>query len=79
MSEWKEEQLYNVVLELWPIGEVTPEELYFKKEIDCGMSQPEDRVDYPVYFYEHESGEALILDEVATSLPKIKRLFVGQW
>jgi hypothetical protein len=42
------------------------------------MSQPEDRVDYPVYFYEHESGEALILDEVATSLPKIKRLFVGQ-
>ncbi len=38
--------------------------ILIKNEIKCGMSQPKDRIDYPMYFYEHESGEALILDEV---------------
>jgi hypothetical protein len=37
LSKQKEEQLYKVVLELWPIGEVVLEELHFLLEIDCGM------------------------------------------
>jgi hypothetical protein len=41
-------------LKLWLLGEVTPKELYFLKEIDVGMLQrPEDKIDYLVYFYEH--------------------------
>jgi hypothetical protein len=32
LSDEEEEQLYNVVLELWPIGEMALEELYFKKK-----------------------------------------------
>jgi hypothetical protein len=34
------------------------------------MLQPKDKVDYPVYFYEHQSKEALILDEVANIIAK---------
>jgi hypothetical protein len=37
LSEQNEEQLYKVILELWPIGEVVPEELHFLLKIDCGM------------------------------------------
>ncbi len=46
------------------------EELYFLKEIDCGMLQLEDKVDYPVYFYEHQPRETLILDEAADIIIK---------
>ncbi len=49
-------------------------ELYFLKEIYCGMSQPEDKVDYPVYLYEHELGEALILDEATDIIVKDKKI-----
>ncbi len=70
----KEEQLYNVVPELWPIGEITSEKLHFLKEINCGMLQPEDIVDYPVYFYEHQPGKVLILDEVVDIIVKNKKI-----
>jgi hypothetical protein len=50
-------------IKLWPIKEVALEELYFLKEIDYGMLQPKDKVDYPMYFYEHQPRKALILDE----------------
>jgi hypothetical protein len=53
LSKRKEEQLYNAVPKLWHVGEVTLEELYFLKEIDCGMLQLKYKVVYPVYFYEH--------------------------
>jgi hypothetical protein len=39
------------------------EELYFLFEIDCGMLQPYNKNEYPIYFYEHQQGEALILDK----------------
>jgi hypothetical protein len=32
--------------------------------------QPKDKVDYPIYFYEHQLGEALILDEAANIIAK---------
>ncbi len=70
----KEEQLYNAVLELWLIGEVTPKELYFLKEIDCGMLQPLKKPKYPVYFYKHQLGEVLILDEAADVIVKDKKI-----
>ncbi len=41
-----------------------PEELYFLFEIDCGMLQLEDKNEYSIFFYEHQQGEALILDKV---------------
>ncbi len=53
-------------------------ELYFLKEINYGMLQLKDKVDYPVYFYEHQPREALIFDEVANITVKIERLLVGQ-
>jgi hypothetical protein len=74
LLEQEEEQLYNVVPKLWPIGEVVLEELYFLKEIDCGMLQPKDRVDYPVYFYEHQPRKALILDEATDITVKNKKI-----
>jgi hypothetical protein len=54
--------------------EVTLEELHFLKEIDCGMLQLEDIVDYLVYFYEHQLKEALILDEVVDITVKDKKI-----
>jgi hypothetical protein len=66
----RREQLYNALPELWHVGEVAIEELYFLKEIDYGMLQPKDRVDYLVYFYEHQLGEVLILDEVIDIIVK---------
>jgi hypothetical protein len=37
LFEQEEEQLYKVISELRPIGEVVPKELHFLLEIDYGM------------------------------------------
>jgi hypothetical protein len=50
------------------------EELYFLKEIDCGMSQLEDKFDYRVYLYEHELRKVLILDEDVDITIKDKKI-----
>jgi len=50
------------------------EGLYFLKEIDYGMLQLKEKVDYLVYFYEHQPREALIFDEVANIIVKDKRI-----
>ncbi len=50
------------------------EELYFLKEINYGMLQLKDKVDYPVYFYEHQPREALIFDEVANITVKDRKI-----
>jgi len=42
---------------------VALEELYFLFEIDCGMLQLEDKNEYPIFCYEHQQGEALIIDK----------------
>jgi hypothetical protein len=70
----KEEQLYNAVPKLWPIREVAPEELYFLKEIDYGMLQPEENPEHPIYFYKHQLGEVLILDETIDVTIKDKKI-----
>jgi len=64
LSEQEKKELYKTIPELWPRGEVVPEELYFLFEIDCGMLQLEDKNEYSIFFYEHQQGEALILDKV---------------
>jgi hypothetical protein len=38
------------------------------------MLQPEDRIDFLVYFYEHQSREALILDEAIDIIVKDKKI-----
>jgi hypothetical protein len=53
-------------------------ELYFLKEIDSSMLQPKDKVDYLVYFYEHQLGEASILDEVTNIIAKDKIIVRGE-
>jgi hypothetical protein len=50
LSKQKEEQLYKVVPELWPIRKVVPKELHFLLEIDCGMIQTKEKIDYPFHF-----------------------------
>jgi hypothetical protein len=40
------------------------------KEIDYGMLQPKEKPKYLVYFYQHQHGEVLILDEVADVIVK---------
>ncbi len=51
-----------------------PKELYFLKEIDYDLLQPKDKIDYLVYFYEHQPKEALILDEVISIIVKEKQI-----
>ncbi len=63
LSKLKTKEPYKTILELCPIGEVALEELYFLFEIDCGMLQLEDKNEYPIFCYEHQQGEALILDK----------------
>jgi hypothetical protein len=57
------EHLYHVVLKLWPIAEVNLKELRFLPEVYVGMEQPKDDINYPFWYYQHEHGETLILDE----------------
>jgi len=74
LSKQEKEQLYNAVPKLWHVGEVAFEKLYFLKEINCGTLQLEDIIDYPMYFYEHQLGEALILDETTDVIIKDKKI-----
>ncbi len=50
LFEQEEEELYIKFLELWPIGEILPKELYYLPKINCGMLQPEEKNEYPVSF-----------------------------
>jgi hypothetical protein len=45
MIRTRKKKLYNVLLKLWLVDKVTPKKLDLKKEIDCGMLQPKDKVD----------------------------------
>jgi len=76
LSDEEEEQLHNAMPELWHVGKVAPEELYFLKKIDYGMFQPEEKIEYPVYFYQHQLGEVLILDE-ATNVTVKDKMIIG--
>jgi hypothetical protein len=64
LSDEKEEHLYNATFELWPIGEVALEKIFFLKEIEYGMLQPKEKPKCAVYFYQHQLGKVIILDEV---------------
>jgi hypothetical protein len=58
---------------------VPPKELYFLKEINNGMLQPEEKLEYPVSFCQHQLGKVLILDDDANVIIKdIKKLQGGQ-
>jgi hypothetical protein len=41
------------------------------------MLQPKDKVDYPMYFYEHQLGKALILDENTNNTIKYIKKIIG--
>jgi hypothetical protein len=53
---------------------VALKELYFLKEINCGMFQLEEKPKYLVYFYKHQPKEVLILDETANVTVKDKKI-----
>ncbi len=72
-----EDQLYNIVHELWHVGELALGELYCLKEINCGMFQPKEKPEYPIYFYQHQLGEVLILDETTDVIVKDKN--IARW
>jgi len=63
-----------VVPKLCLVGEVALEELYFLKEIDCGMLQPKEKLNYLIYLYKHQLGKVLILDEVVDVTVKDKKI-----
>jgi hypothetical protein len=55
--------LYEVVLELWLVGEVVIEEFLFLLYVLYDMIQAHKSMDYPKHFYQHEPREALIFYE----------------
>jgi hypothetical protein len=55
-------------------GSSTLKTIFLKTEIDCGMLQLKDKVDYSMYFYEHRPREALILDEAIDIIVKDKKI-----
>jgi hypothetical protein len=65
------------MIELWLVGEMAVKELYFLKEIDYGMVQPKEKIEYPIYFYKHQPREILILDEVVNKIIKDKK--IARW
>jgi hypothetical protein len=65
LTDGDEEHLYLVVPKLWHVGKVRPEELKFLPKVCVGMAQPKDDINYPFWYYQHELGETLILDEFA--------------
>ncbi len=74
MFDEEVEQLYNVVVKLWPTGKMAPKKLYFLKEIDCGMLQLEEKPKYQIYFYQHQLREVLTLDEATNVIIKDKMI-----
>ncbi len=59
---------------LWHVGKVALEELYLLKNIDYGMFQLEKNLEYLVYFFQHQLGEVLILDEYVDVAIKDKKI-----
>jgi hypothetical protein len=51
--------------------------IYFLNFFECGMLQPEEKHEYPIYFYKHQPREVLILDEVVDVIVKGKK--IARW
>ncbi len=77
LFEWKEKQLYKAIHELWLIGEMVLEKLHFVPEIDYGMIQIKDKIDYLLHIYKHEPTNTLIFDEDASITIKDQKLLTG--
>ncbi len=67
-----EEHLYQVVPKLWPIGDVSPNDLKFVLKIFYAMLQPNKTLNYLVWSYHHELEKMLILYEYANVTIKNK-------
>jgi hypothetical protein len=74
LMDGNKECVYHVVPELWLVGEVSIEELKFLPEIYVRMAQPEDNINYPFWYYQHEPRETLILDEFVHIMIKKKQI-----
>jgi hypothetical protein len=66
--------LYHVVPELWLFGEVSIEEFKLLLEVYVGMAQLEENIHYPLWYYQHELRETLILDEFVDIMIKNKQI-----
>jgi len=49
-----EEHLYKVVIELWQVGELSPNELNFLPYVLYGKMQPYEMLNYLIWSYHHE-------------------------
>jgi hypothetical protein len=54
LTDNDEEHFYQIVPKLWPIGEVSPNDLKFLLKIFYGMLQPNKTFNYLVCSYHHE-------------------------
>jgi hypothetical protein len=69
-----EECLYQAIPKLWPIGEISPEELKFLPEVYVKMAQPEENINYLLWYYQHECGKTLILEKSIDTTIKNKQI-----
>jgi hypothetical protein len=53
------------------------EKLHFVPEIDYGMIQIKDKIDYLLHIYKHEPTNTLIFDEDASITIKDQKLLTG--
>ncbi len=69
------EHLYEVVVELWQVGELYPNELNFLPYVFYGKMQPYEMLSYRVWSYHHEPKKILmILDEATNVNTKINKV-----
>ncbi len=68
------ECLYLVVPELCLVGKISPKELKFLPKVYVGMAQRKDDINYPFWYYQHEHGKTLIIDESTDIMIKNKQI-----
>ncbi len=73
LSDEEEKQLHNALncgmQEKWH-----QKSYIFLKKINYGMFQPKEKIKYLIYFYQHQLGEVLILDEATDVTIKDKKI-----
>ncbi len=54
LRDGHEECLYPFILKLWPMGEVNREEIKFLPKVYVGMAQPNENINRPFWYCQHE-------------------------
>jgi hypothetical protein len=56
------------------IGNVSPKKLIFLLKVYVGMAQPNENINYPFWYYQHEHRKTLILDESTNAMIRNKQI-----